>query len=121
MESNISEAQKWHWGEGTKYVVEGGRALLLINGAAAVSILTFIGHTHNRKDFIATAMIIFSVGALFSSLIFLVAYLTQLQYGNNNQKWAVRWHIVTYCVVSAGILLFVAGIIVAGVGFLSQP
>jgi hypothetical protein len=29
------EWQRWHWGEGNKYVVEGGKALILINGVAA--------------------------------------------------------------------------------------
>jgi len=29
------EWRRWHWGEGNKYVVEGGKALILINGVAA--------------------------------------------------------------------------------------
>jgi hypothetical protein len=33
--------QQWHWGEGTKYAIEGMKALLLLNGGAAIALLTF--------------------------------------------------------------------------------
>jgi hypothetical protein len=36
--------QQWHWGEGTKYAIEGMKALLLLNGGAAIALLTFIGN-----------------------------------------------------------------------------
>ncbi len=33
---------KWHWSEGMKYALEGIKTLFILNGAAAISILTFI-------------------------------------------------------------------------------
>jgi hypothetical protein len=43
--------QQWHWGEGTKYAIEGMKALLLLNGGAAIALLTFIGnHTPTPRQ-----------------------------------------------------------------------
>jgi hypothetical protein len=114
----ISEEQKWHWGEGTKYVIEGAKSVLIINGAAAVSILTFIGNTHTKKIPLTAAMMLFSVGALFGALIFLFCYLAQLQYGNDNRESAVRFHNAAYIVVTLSVVLFVLGIVAAGWGML---
>jgi hypothetical protein len=35
---------KWHWGKSNKYALEGAKSILIINGAASVSVLTFIGN-----------------------------------------------------------------------------
>jgi hypothetical protein len=31
--------QEWHWGEGNTYAIEGMKALLLLNGGAAIALL----------------------------------------------------------------------------------
>jgi len=41
---NMTEDAKWHWAEGNKYALEAAKAILLVNGAAAVATLTFIGN-----------------------------------------------------------------------------
>ena len=35
--------REWHWEQGTKYAIEGMKALLAINGGAAVALLAFAG------------------------------------------------------------------------------
>jgi hypothetical protein len=117
----MSEDAKWHWAEGTKYAIEGAKSILIVNGAASVSVLTFIGNMKLRPAYLIYAMILFSVGALFGVLIFIFAYATQLCYGNNNFTVARRWHIITYVVVLGSVLSFVAGICSAGRGFFQLP
>ena len=36
-------SQEWHWEQGTKYAVEGIKTTLLLNGAAAIALMTFCG------------------------------------------------------------------------------
>jgi hypothetical protein len=82
----MSEDAKWHWGEGTEYAIEGDKSILILNGAASVSVLTFIGNMKLHPDYLIYAMISFAVGALFSVLIFVFAYAAQLSYGNNKLR-----------------------------------
>src|SRR5260370_2587451 len=117
----MSEDSKWHWGEGTKYAIEGAKSILIINGAASVSVLTFIGNMKLHSAYLIYAMILFAVGALSSVFIFIFAYATQLCYGNNNFTIAHRWHVLTYVVVLASVLSFVAGIVMAAGGFFQFP
>ena len=44
------ERSHFHWSEGLKYVSEGVIALFLLNGAATVSVLTFIGNENLGDD-----------------------------------------------------------------------
>ena len=41
----MEDETRFHWSEGMKYVSEGVKALFLLNGAATISILTFVGNT----------------------------------------------------------------------------
>jgi len=95
----MSDDQKWHWGESTKYVIEGAKSILLINGGAAISILTFIGNTKAHQALITASIAFFALGALASALIFLFCYLTQLEYGNRGHwSWQQMAHeIVLRC------------------------
>ena len=117
----MSDDAKWHWGEGTKYVIEGAKTILIVNGAAAVSTLTFIGNAKVHPKPLIFAMILFAVGAMFSAMIFACAYLTQLYYGNSNSKLAHIWHACTYVVVISSLLLFFSGIVLAACGFFNLP
>ena len=117
----MSDDQKWHWGEGTKYVIEGAKAILLINGAAAVSILTFIGNTKTYQILVTASIVLFAFGALASSMIFLFCYLTQLDYGNRSldtQGRSNKWHKGSYWAVGISVAFFFFGMVIAAVGFL---
>jgi hypothetical protein len=117
----MSDDAKWHWGEATKYVIEGAKTILIVNGAASVSTLTFIGNVKFHPKGLIWAMILFAIGAMFSAMIFACAYFTQLYYGNSNLKLAHRWHIFTYVVVIASFILFFSGIVLAAWGFFNLP
>jgi hypothetical protein len=115
----ISEDQKWHWGEGNKYVIEGGKTILIVNGAAVVSTLTFLGNDKLHPPSLIWAMVLFSLGAMCSALIFCSSYFTQLNYGNSKWNSAKKWHIGTYMIVIISIVLFFVGIVFAAAGFFS--
>ena len=120
-QTNVSDDQKWHWGEGTKYVIEGAKAILLINGGAAISILTFIGNTKTHQALITISIAFFAFGALASALIFLFCYLTQLEYGNAGTGRSNKWHTKSYCAVVISVGFFFVGMLVAMTGFLLLP
>lgn len=108
--------QEWHWGEGTKYAIEGMKALLLLNGGAAIALLTFIGNRAPAaavKPIIAAAvgnsLLSFGVGTVSAASVFILAYLTQLHYGNASAS-APWWHYVTYVLVVAAVAGFIIGI-----------
>ncbi|MGC1429370.1 MAG: hypothetical protein WA822_12330 [Albidovulum sp.] len=101
---------KFHWGEGLKYVTEGIKAFFLLNGAATISMLTFLGNARNGDDKLVYSMACFAIGALMGSVAFMFAYLTQLEYGNDHQVEAWRFHRATYGSVVVGILLFLVGV-----------
>jgi hypothetical protein len=120
---------EWHWGEGTKFAAEAVKALFALNGASAVSILTFIGNTHADSNLLVCSLVCFAFGAFFAVPAFGTAYLTQLQYGNSEataergsgeaalyHSAAARWHKATYRLVALGAGLFMAGIISAASG-----
>ena len=79
----LSEEQRWHWAEGTKFVIEAGKALMLINGGAAISILTFLGNKQIQSPPSVNAIFCFAFGALFAAGLFGSSYATQLYYGNS--------------------------------------
>ncbi len=118
------EDAKWHWGEGLKYAHELLKSLLIINGAAAVSMLTFIGSTKLLNGPIIVGMISFGLGVAFAVLAMLGAYLTQLHYGNaevpshNSSIWRTAgvFHNVTYAAGLSSLFLFGAGIASVGWG-----
>ena len=102
---------EWHWAEGTKYAIEGIKTLLLLNGGAAIALMTFLGHSNVVAINMATAgrsLVLFAFGALLAAFDFLFAYLSQLHYGNKNDRIAMRWHFVVYVVffTSAGCFLY---------------
>jgi hypothetical protein len=127
---NGMEEAKWHWAEGMKYALEGIKLLFILNGAAAISILTFIGNTKAGSALLVSAMICFASGAAMTVVVMMTAYLTQLFYGNASMKqgvstssWpaAVKMHYAAYVFIVVSILCFAAGAILAACGFLHIP
>jgi hypothetical protein len=110
---------KFHWAEGMKYVAEALKGALLLNGAAAVSTLTFLGNSNLADDRLVYAMIFFALGAVFSPISFAFAYVTQLQYGNSNHSAARIFHWLTYLSFLIAILLFGSGVCFAARAFLA--
>jgi hypothetical protein len=109
--------QQWHWGEGTKFAIEGIKTLLLLNGGSAVALLAFLGSKTKpdaasiaiAKSF-GFALVCFGAGALLAAFVFMSAYLTQLEYGNGTWSKATRWHTCTYVMFSLSAISFVAGL-----------
>jgi hypothetical protein len=71
----------WHWEQGTKYAVETIKALLAINGGAAVALLAFAGNIAKNggnaasvASHLANSLLGFGLGTLLGALGFLTAY-----------------------------------------------
>jgi hypothetical protein len=122
---NSTEEQRWHWEQGVKFAIEGIKALILINGVAAISILTFLGHHGTLKLFLAKiklGMIFFSFGVLSATICFILSYVVQLKYGNNFISKIPRViHTLVYIFVFLSIVFFVCGIILIYLGILNAP
>jgi hypothetical protein len=117
---------EWHWEQGIKYAIEAIKAALLLNGAAAIALMTFANY-HKFTGSLLTAVIIFVVGAFCSVIAFYAAYLTQLQYGNAELPsgashvtlWmkARRYNQITLAVLAVSLILFAVGVVYATVVF----
>ncbi|WP_132949877.1 hypothetical protein [Rhodovulum bhavnagarense] len=117
-QTTAENASRFHWHEGMKFAHEGIKSLMLLNGASTVSVLTFVGNTNEGDDRLVYAMACFALGALCGPVSFLFAYLTQLQYGNDNFGAAWKHHWATYLFIFSGICLFLCGVALAGLSFL---
>lgn len=129
---DFAMAQKdaeWHWSEGNKFALEGMKLLFLLNGAAAVTTMTFTGNVKVGSCSTITALVMFGLGAFFSVIALASAYLTQLSYGNANfnadssdpqlAKWfdiARWWHCAVYAIIVLAAAAFLVGVVFAAVG-----
>jgi hypothetical protein len=118
---------KWHWEQGNKYAVEAIKTLLLLNGGAALALLAFVGNKAKLDAvaaevarFVANSIASFAIGALCAAIGFVLAYLTQLQYGNNRWRFATIIHGFTYGVLVLCILGFLVGLYFARLAVLLQ-
>jgi hypothetical protein len=118
---------KWHWAEGMKFALEGVKLLFILNGAASVSILTFIGNMKVGSASLVWAMSAFAIGALTTVPAMVFAYLAQLYYGNASQDetchvsiWnqAGSLHHCAYVFIGLGLLFFLTGVGFAAHGLL---
>ena len=111
----------WHWQEGNKYAHEGIKTIAFLNGGAAVALVTFNQH----KPF-AFAMLCalgcFGLGAALAATSFILAYYTQLSYGNaelpgadRQRLWAQgQWlNIAAGAVVFSSIVMSLIGLFIA--------
>jgi hypothetical protein len=109
--------QQWHWQEGNKYALECMKALLLLNGGGALALLTFFGNrgkmlTTASADAIGYALTSFGLGTVGSVMMFVLAYFTQLHYGNVgvDSPQPKRWHASVYIGLLAALGGFIGGI-----------
>jgi hypothetical protein len=115
------EGKRFHWGLGNSYVVEGGKALILINGGAAIGVMTFVGNSHlSVSGSLVAAILLFAVGALLGTLMFLFSYIAELKYGNDDWGGGAWWHQIAYAPAVAAAVIFVIGMLLAAAA-LRQP
>lgn len=127
---NSADEAKWHWAEGMKFALEGFKLLFILNGAASISILTFIGNMKAGSIQLILSLLCFALGAATTVPAMVLAYLTQLQYGNASQAgpnggplWrkAGKRHYAAYGFIALGLLCFVIGTILAACGLMQIP
>lgn len=120
----MEEETKFHWVEGMKYALEGIKTSFLLNGAATVSVLTFIGNSKISSNLLVLAMGLFAFGAATGPISHFLAYITQLKYGNaamdvsvQESDWgeATKMHFWVYFSVALGMISFLIGILLAGI------
>lgn len=106
-----------------EYASGGLKALLLLNGAAGIAILAFLGNILGTEferwiRGIAWGLIFFSIGAFFSTISWLFAYISQTYYNeaNGNDKMIKNgtiWRNATVgAVVVSGIAFLVGGYLI---------
>ena len=118
-------SQEWHWEQAIKYAVESIKTSLLLNGAAAIAVMTF-ANTRKFSGALHTPLVLFAVGAMLSTIAFVTAYLCELAYGNAKRpgiddargdriwKGGQRWNKAAMVFVVLSVLAFLVGIILTG-------
>jgi hypothetical protein len=79
---------EWHWEQGTEYAAEAIKTTFLLNGAAAIALMTFATNTQKFSSLLICPLMSFVFGAGFSALAFFAAYMAQLIFGNAAQAKA---------------------------------
>lgn len=106
-----------------EYTSGGLKALLLLNGAAGIAILAFLGNIVETEferwiRGVAWGLVSFSIGAFFSTISWLFAYISQTYYNeaNGNDKMIKNgtiWRNITIAaVVVSGIVFLVGGFLI---------
>ncbi|MGB8258821.1 MAG: hypothetical protein WCE75_00650 [Terracidiphilus sp.] len=124
----------WHWAEGIKFALEGVKLLFILNGAASVSVLTFVGNLKIGPGPLVFALVAFALGAASVIPAMILAYLTQLHYGNASigyptgrgadpQIWdrAATLHNWAYLFMALSLLFFIVGVALAAWGLWHLP
>jgi hypothetical protein len=108
--------QHYHWDRGHTYVVEGAKQLILINGGAAIGVMTFAGNSHFSVSWLLVVSIgFFALGALSGTIVFLFAFLAELKYGNGEWEAGQREHRKAYSPALGAAALFAVGMMMAAV------
>jgi cytochrome bd-type quinol oxidase subunit 1 len=72
-------------------------------------------HTASAPN-VRKALACFGVGAFCGAVVFVCAYLTQLQYGNKNWMRAKYFHFASYAIIILSAVAFLAGLVFASFG-----
>lgn len=89
---------------------------LVVNGAAAIALLTFIGNIWTKTQTpevarsLSSALVLFSLGALAAAVSTVTTYLTQGCYQHHLTKTGIAFHVVTLLLISASYVVFGFGI-----------
>jgi hypothetical protein len=99
---------------------------LLINGAAAIALLTFIGNIWTKTQTpevaysLSSALVLFCVGALGAAVSTVTTYVTQYCYERPYQRTAITFHIVTLILVTSSYVLFGFGVFKSYAAFVTH-
>ncbi|CAG0950818.1 hypothetical protein RHDC4_00065 [Rhodocyclaceae bacterium] len=99
---------------------------LLVNGAASIALLTFIGNIWTKTQTAAVAkalsssLALFAVGALAAALATVTTYITQWCYERPYRKSAVAFHIATVVLVLGSYAFFGYGIVASYGAFITH-
>jgi hypothetical protein len=100
------------------------RSLVLINGGAAIAVLTFIGNfTQNQNSLmneLSYSLLSFCFGAAAAALVAGFAYVTQFLYDGFSKKASrigTAFHILAVFFAIASFTLFIVGVLTAFWGF----
>lgn len=101
------------------------RSLVLINGGAAVAVMTFVGNLKSRQEngaeILAQSMLLFSFGVVAAAIVAGFAYVTQYLYDSSAgrlSKLGVTFHFTAMFFAVVSLVLFVGGLLKAYSGFL---
>lgn len=100
------------------------RSLILINGGAAVAIMTFLGNfggeSNQSADLFAKSLLLFALGVAAAALVGGFAYVTQFLYESSSgrlSKVGIGFHWAAVLLAILSITLFVVGLLKAYYGF----
>ena len=121
----MKEEAKFHLGEGIKLATEAIKMLFFLNGAATISVITFIGNLKQRSEPLIFALQLFAVGAALAPVAFVLGYLSQLYIGKSEHAFdpgqrrvaAALIHWSVFLAMFAAWVLFLAGARYAAIGF----
>jgi phosphoglycerol transferase MdoB-like AlkP superfamily enzyme len=121
----MKEEAKFHLGEGIKLAIEAIKMLFYLNGAATISVITFIGNLKQLSGNLIFAMQLFAIGAALSPVALALGYLSQLYFGTvqpafdpkQNLLMARLIHYSIYGAMLGSWVLFLAGARQAAIGF----
>lgn len=104
--------QEGYWKIGNRFAIEWLRAIMWINGAAAVVAMT----TNNT-----VSALVFAAGVVFAAATFLFGYLANLYYGNavvsqdqGQYQDAVNFHYTSFVAVAGALVCFWLGVVLYG-------
>lgn len=115
--------QDWHqqktYESMITYGVNAIKFVLISNGGAILSILTFLGNHPDRINGIKPALILFMLGVFLGGVVNITAYFTQLSLFNQRTDFVRKlydhrtWLIVTVVLIMFGVVCFAIGGFVA--------
>ena len=123
--SVMKEQAKFHWGEGIRLAIEAIKMLFFLNGAATISVITFIGNLKQPSEMLVFAMQLFAFGAGLAPVALALGYISQMYFGkaeetfDPGQNWIVAGlvHYSVFGVMFVSWALFLAGARFAALGF----
>ena len=121
----MKEEAKFHLAEGIKLATEAIKMLFFLNGAATISVITFIGNLKQRSETLIFALQLFAFGAALAPVALVLGYLSQLYIGKSEQAFdpgqrriaagIIHWSV--FLAMFTAWVLFLAGARYAAIGF----